>query len=607
MLYPTNFGLNNCAAHSTNLAPYCADAAGRPLPGRPDWCNPGNQWCYVDTDYCRDAQGNYMMSSRSSYFPGASMYYSYGTCGGARNTFDAWASSTTECTMDEALGLVETLENYVNSTALTLERSWETYSGYDTIPQCNDHKSCPNALCYECQPAPNWNYPVDFAGANERWRCGESQTSREAREMVCMAREVEGAWNQVAQKEYDDTSRVAFQYFGTQDIGGFAQWPWGQYCTGTYDPRFRPWYATAASGPKDVVIIVDTSGSMASGSRVEMAKGATLKVIDTLAWTDYATVVTFGSSAESKSSVLEPMNDDNKANLKLWTATNIHSSGGGTNFAVAFATAFQVFDSSTDSSTSSGSNCEKVILFMTDGESTDYDYQVIQSEATRLGVRIFSYTLGNGADQTVPKNIACQNGGVFQHVPDCGDLGSAMAGYFKLLAAGISKIRHPKPRWVNYYASSTGDEVLSGCLPVFKNEGAAPGQVRELLGATCIDLNIIVPISTLRTMDCWGDFWTRVTTETRTCTPYTLTESELETLRATIAPEAVCMSSSGGSDYCTVQGTNSNTPECQNRNDSPANGDESKTSRARVARPLSRATIEWTMIGAAFVAMCVLY
>ena len=40
-----------------------------------------------------------------------------------------------------------------------------------------------------------------------------------------MAREIEGAWNQVAQKEYDDTSRVAFQYFGTQDIGGFAQWP----------------------------------------------------------------------------------------------------------------------------------------------------------------------------------------------------------------------------------------------------------------------------------------------------------------------------------------------------------------------------------------------
>ena len=223
--YPAGFGLNNCEAHSSDLAPYCADASGSPLPGRPDWCSPGNRWCYVDTDRCNDASGNYMMSSLSSYFPGAYMYYSYGTCGGARNTFESWVGSTTECTMEEALGLIETLENYVNSTAVTLERSWETYSAQSSAPQCSQHKSCPESACYECRYARNWNYNVDFAAANERWRCGESQTSRDAREMVCMAREVEGAWNQVAQKEYDDTSRVAFQYFGTQDIGGFAQWP----------------------------------------------------------------------------------------------------------------------------------------------------------------------------------------------------------------------------------------------------------------------------------------------------------------------------------------------------------------------------------------------
>jgi hypothetical protein len=199
-----------------------------------------------------------------------------------------------------------------------------------------------------------------------------------------------------------------------------------------------------------------------------------------------------------------------------------------------------------------------------DGASQDYDLNSIQTEATRLGVRIFSYTLGNGADQTVPKSIACQNGGVYQHVPDCGDLGSAMASYFKVLAAGISKIRNPQPRWVNYFGYSTGDEeFLSGCLPVFKNEGAAPGQVRELLGATCIDLNIIVPISTLQTMDCWGDFWTLVTTETRKCTPYTLTEIELEDLRAAIAPEAVCETTTPGSEYCPPTSTSSNAPECE--------------------------------------------
>ena len=29
-----------------------------------------------------------------------------------------------------------------------------------------------------------------------------------------------------------------------------------------YDPRVRPWYIAASSGPKDVILVLDTSGSM---------------------------------------------------------------------------------------------------------------------------------------------------------------------------------------------------------------------------------------------------------------------------------------------------------------------------------------------------------
>ena len=121
-----------------------------------------------------------------------------------------------------------------------------------------------------------------------------------------------------------------------------------------------PWYATAASGPKDVVIVVDTSGSMGTGSRVSMAREAATKVVDTLSWTDYATVVTFGSAATGANSRLEKMTDTNKATLKSWISTNVHSNGGGTNFEAAFDRAFSVLSASASSS----SGCEKVILFM---------------------------------------------------------------------------------------------------------------------------------------------------------------------------------------------------------------------------------------------------
>ena len=55
----------------------------------------------------------------------------------------------------------------------------------------------------------------------------------------------------------------------------------------------------------------------------------------------------------------------------------------------------------------------------TDGASDQYSYSDIRNTAASIGsVRIFSYTLGSGADTDVPKQIACENGGVFQHVDD---------------------------------------------------------------------------------------------------------------------------------------------------------------------------------------------
>ena len=97
----------------------------------PDWCASTNEWCYVDPDYCEDASGNYMMSSLSSYFPGAGLSYSYGTCGGARNTFDSWVDAgmpANTCSQAQALGMISTLEQYVKTTATAVESAQTAHS-----------------------------------------------------------------------------------------------------------------------------------------------------------------------------------------------------------------------------------------------------------------------------------------------------------------------------------------------------------------------------------------------------------------------------------------------------------------------------------------------
>ena len=54
-------------------------------------------------------------------------------------------------------------------------------------------------------------------------------------------------------------------YFGSS-TGAFRIIPaqHSEIC-GDYDPRCRPWFVAASSGPKDVVLVLDVSGSMTTG------------------------------------------------------------------------------------------------------------------------------------------------------------------------------------------------------------------------------------------------------------------------------------------------------------------------------------------------------
>lgn len=61
-----------------------------------------------------------------------------------------------------------------------------------------------------------------------------------------------------------------------------------------YDPRFRPWYVSATSGSKNVILMIDISASM-EGNGLEIAKAAATTVIDTLSNKDFIGVISFSN------------------------------------------------------------------------------------------------------------------------------------------------------------------------------------------------------------------------------------------------------------------------------------------------------------------------
>lgn len=314
-------------------------------------------------------------------------------------------------------------------------------------------------------------------------------------------------------------------------------------CSGCSDPRFRSWYSSAASGPKDVILILDTSGSMSAANRLSKMKVAAQWVLNTLTEHDYANVVTFSSVARAYSSGLVNMGVVERKKMKDYIGDL--NANGGTNMAAGFRKAFELADSSWQAKKTSGCGGARMILFLTDGQNSgDEDPgTVIRNMNKELNMRIFTYSLGSGAggdSAKMMKDIACQNQGVWTAIPDSAtNLKEIMAGYFVYLAAGIS---NAPPRWSDWFEDGQGlGQIAGACQAVFdRTSGKAEG-VNVLFGVICQSIH-------KSTWDKFSDaatVWGEMSTQNKKCADLSLSSGQLEILRGQISSSSVCANSIG--------------------------------------------------------------
>jgi Mg-chelatase subunit ChlD len=262
-------------------------------------------------------------------------------------------------------------------------------------------------------------------------------------------------------EDFWDTYEVKppWTYFGARNglfrrLPAIARDKCGSY---DFDPRVRPWFVAASSGPKDVVIVLDVSGSMMnSPGRMDLAKEAAIKVVNTLTISDRVAVIVFSETANAtqlvadsiiltdKDTTLIKATDENKKLLEE-AINQISSDLGETNFYAGFQKAFEALNNTDEEDPERISGCNAAILFLTDGKSnvgpdTDEVLDLINDSIQQLAIdtKIFTFSLGNDADQNVTKKIACSTNGIWTHIEDLnGDLVGAMASYYKLYALGL--------------------------------------------------------------------------------------------------------------------------------------------------------------------------
>merc|ERR1719295_563917 len=281
----------------------------------------------------------------------------------------------------------------------------------------------------------------------------------------------------------DGTTSYCSMYFGTIN-GLFRVFPGtemsksdnGEY--NSYDPRFRPWYVSAASGSKDVVILLDISGSMLQNGRMALAKDAVVSVLKTLGQSSLVSVVAFNHDVKLTCFGEEFVAATPRNVAKLVDFVEGLSATGGTNFEAAFEAAFDILAAHSQS-------CKSSILFLTDGVAEDVTDLVKRRNVPDISATVFSYTLGDGADTTVPWKVANVTGGIYTHIDDGDDnLLTAMSSYYLYYAFGDASDNSDVVVTSPYLDFSTGVAMIPMALPVYFEE--------HFIGVLGIDLPLNV-------------------------------------------------------------------------------------------------------------------
>jgi len=304
-------------------------------------------------------------------------------------------------------------------------------------------------------------------------------------------------YSRLAEPYMIETFKEGHQMYFASSTGAFRIIPARQSekC-GEYDPRFRPWFVAASSGPKDVVLVLDVSGDM-SGRRMDLAKNAASTVVKTLSVHDKFAIIAFSNKAFQVGGGQELIGATSENQKMILEHLGNLTAKGSTNYYAAFDTAFDAIERTSQDELTS--KCNVAILFLTYGKTKgtgvddiiDHVNRRVRNLKTNFNqtTTLFTYSLGEDDDYMVAKSLACGTDGIWTPVKDfADDLVTAMSSYYKTYALGLGQAGNENwVAWVAPYQFYTGGRMGSSVsAPVYDWSVTPP----QFLGVAAVDMYI---------------------------------------------------------------------------------------------------------------------
>jgi Ca-activated chloride channel family protein len=183
---------------------------------------------------------------------------------------------------------------------------------------------------------------------------------------------------------------------------------------------------------KDVVFVVDTSGSMAEEGKMEKARAALLYGVRILRPQDRFNIISFAGEEHLMEARLIAADEKGRARGEAFVKAL--KPVGGTNINQSLLASLRQFSDM-------DRERPKMLVFMTDGLPTVDETNVPRiidnvRKATRPGVRLFTFGVGYDVNTALLDKLASENGGVANYVEPKEDLEVKVSNFF-------SKVNYP--------------------------------------------------------------------------------------------------------------------------------------------------------------------
>ncbi|TWW75369.1 Voltage-dependent calcium channel subunit alpha-2/delta-4 [Takifugu flavidus] len=231
---------------------------------------------------------------------------------------------------------------------------------------------------------------------------------------------------------------LTWQYFGSS-TGFFRIYPgikWTPDPNGVvvFDCRNRNWYIQAATSPKDIIIMVDISGSM-KGLKMTIAKHTINTILDTLGENDFVNIIAYTDYVRYVEpcfkGTLVQADLDTREHFKL-LVDELHVKGEA-KIKNALKEAFKILNEVRVNG--QGSMCNQAIMLITDGAMEDFESVFEEFNWPDRRVRVFTYLIGR--EMTFAQNtkwIACNNKGYYTHISTLADVQENVMEYLHVLS-----------------------------------------------------------------------------------------------------------------------------------------------------------------------------